>query len=307
MEKMSIEYNEYQLEKISQRKINFNEKDLERPELKNFTNIDIFVKILKTISDSALICYQKRIGDIKNNDIDRNFLVLINNMKLYFYEILRIYNQQRQKFDHFINMNDSKITILKQQKEDLEIQLRAKDSDKILNDLYDEIKALNSEIDTEKNKNDVLSKENQKLKQEISNDKNTIYENENTIQELNRILKENEGKIRSLNIEKELQAKKVKTIQDELNSYLLKDMEKKEQLNQAVEKMNLDNSLKYLVNIEKADIIYSFNEKYKYFTSMEKDLKNKRTEREKTKLKNEEEINDLKEKNNSLNKKNEML
>ena len=310
MEKMSIEYNEYQLEKISLRKINFSEKDLERPELKDFINLDTFVKILKIISDSVLICHQKNIEDIKNNDLNRNFLVLVNNMKLYFYEILRIYNEQRQKFDHFVSLNDSKITILKQQNKDLEIQLREKYNDKILNDLYDEIKALNGEINSEKDKNDVLSKENQKLKQEISNTTNQIYENELTIQEMQRIQKENEGKIISLNKEKELQSKTYKKIHDELNTYLLKEMQKKEELNKAVEKMNLDNNLRYLVNMEKADIIDSFNKKYKDFISIDKDnkyLKNKINELEKSRQKNEEEIDDLKEKNNSLNKKNEIL
>ena len=185
-------------------------------------------------------------------------------MRLYFYEILRIYKEQKQKFEHFIHINDSKITILKQQKKDLEEQIKVKesdDNDKIMKALYDEIKA-------EKNKNDDLFKENQNLKQEISNNKNKIFEKDNKIQEMIKIHKENEGKINILNKEKEMQAEKYRNVFDKLNSILLNNREKEERLNEAIEKMNLSNNLLHLVSMEKADIISLFNEKYKYFNEI---------------------------------------
>ena len=76
---------------------------------------------------------------------------------------MRIYYEQKQKFDYFICANDSKINILKQQNKDLADQLKEKnndDNDKILKALYDE-------INTQKNKNDDLFKENQNLKKKI--------------------------------------------------------------------------------------------------------------------------------------------
>ena len=119
MEEMSKAFNEYILEKNAQREINFSEKDLEKPELKDFIDLETFVKILLKISDSVSDCHKKSFEDIKHsNDLNRHFYILINNMRLYFYEILRIYKEQNQKFAHFIHMNDSKITILKQQKKD---------------------------------------------------------------------------------------------------------------------------------------------------------------------------------------------
>ena len=306
MEEMSKEFNEYNLEKIAQREINFSEKDLEKPELEDFINLESFVKILIKISDYVSICHKKSTEEIKNNDLKRNFSILINNMRLYFYEILRIYKEQKQKFEHFIHINDSKITILKQQKKDLEEQIKVKesdDNDKIMKALYDEIKA-------EKNKNDDLFKENQNLKQEISNNKNKIFEKDNKIQEMIKIHKENEGKINILNKEKEMQAEKYRNVFDKLNSILLNNREKEERLNEAIEKMNLSNNLLHLVSMEKADIISLFNEKYKYFSEVEKEnksLKNKIVEFEKNVQIKEEEIKELKSKNNSLVKKNEEL
>jgi len=77
------------------------------------------VNILLKLSESISFCLEKSIQVIKNNDVinadylNRNFFVLVNNMKLYFYEIMRIYYEQKQKFDYFICANDSKINILK--------------------------------------------------------------------------------------------------------------------------------------------------------------------------------------------------
>ena len=311
MEKMSKEYL-YKLENIAQRKLAFNEEDMETPELKDFIYLLNFVNILLKISDSAFICHEKSIKVVQNKDVlnteylNRNFFVLINNMKLYIYEIMRIYHEQKQKFDYFLCTNISKITILKQQNKNLEEQLRAKDNDdndKILKALYDEIKI-------EKNKSDDLFKENQNLKEKISNNNNKIYEYDNKIQEMNKVLKENEGKINILTKEKELQNEKYRNVFDQLNSFLLTKKEKERRLSESVKKMNLSNNLLHLVNMEKADIISLFNEKDKHFSSIEKDnktLKNKIIELEKNAEKYTEEIELLKNRNNSLNKKNEAL
>ena len=311
MEKMGKEF-QYTLDKRAQGKLEFSEKDLDKPELKDFIYLITFVNILLKISDSILICHEKNIKVIKNNDVinseylNRNFFVLVNNLKLYFYQVMRIYYEQKQKFNYFILANDSKINILKQQNKDLADQLKEKnndDNDKILKALYDE-------INTQKNKNDDLFKENQNLKQEISNNNNKIYEYDNKIQEMSRIQKENETKINSLNKEKDLQTEKYKKVFDQLNSILLVNREKEKKFKESVEKMNLSNNLLYLINMDKTDLISLFNDKEKYLTSLDKDnksLKNKNIELEKKLKKIEEELNDLNFKNNSLQKKNEML
>ena len=158
MEKMKEEY-QYKLESIATRKIIFSEEDLDKPELNTFIYLLTFVNILLKISDSVLICHEKNIKSIKNNNeilnseyLNRCFFVLIYNMKLYFYEIMRIYYEQKQKFDYYICANISKMTILKQENRDLAEQVKAKnneDNDKIIKTLYDELKM-------EKNKYDDL-------------------------------------------------------------------------------------------------------------------------------------------------------
>ena len=118
MEKMGKEF-QYRLDKRAQGKLEFSEKDLDKPELKDFIYLITFVNILLKISDSILICHEKNIKVIKNNDVinseylNRNFFVLVNNLKLYFYQVMRIYYEQKQKFNYFILANDSKINILK--------------------------------------------------------------------------------------------------------------------------------------------------------------------------------------------------
>ena len=312
MEQMSKEY-QYKLETIAQKKVNFVDEDLDKPELNNFIYLLTFIKILLKISDSVLLCHEKNIKDIKNNEIlnaeylNRNLFVLVNNMKLYFYEIMRIYYEQKQKFDYYSCVNISKITILKQENKDLAEQLKAKEfednNEKIINNLYEEIK-------NEKNKFDDLLKENQKLKKEIINNNDKIDEYDNKIKEMNRIQEENEGKINKLNKENELQKEKYKNIFNQLNSLVISKKENEQRLNESIEKMNLSQHLLYLVNMDKADIISLFNEKDKYFTSTEnnnKELQKKIKELEKDVLQKNEEIKDVKYNNNMLIKKNEML
>ena len=311
MEKMGKEYS-YKYETLAQAKLAFAEEDLDTPELKNFIYLPTFVNILSKISESVVICHEKSIKVIKNNDVineeylKRNFFVLINNMKLYFFEIMRIYYEQKQKFDFFIGNNISRITILKQQNKNLEEQLKEKDNDdndKIMKALYDEIKS-------EKNKSDDLFKENQNLKEKISNNNNKIFEYDNKIQEMKRIQEESQGKINALNKEKELINEKYRNVFNQLNTLLLNKREKEQNLKESLLKMNLSSNLLYLVNLEKADIISLFNEKDKYFSNIEKEnksLKEKIIELERKAQTNEEEKDELKKKNNSLIKENETL
>ena len=311
MEKMGNEYL-YKLETIAQKKVIFVEEDLDKPELNNYIDLLTFVKILLKISDSVLICHEKSIKVIKNNEIlnaeylNRNFIVLVNNLKLYFYEIMKIYYEQKQKFEYYICANNSKITILKQENKDLSEQLKAKDydnNDKVVKELYEDIR-------TENNKSEELYKENQELKLEISNNNDKMTEYDNKIREMKIVQDENEAKINKLNRENELQKEKYKNVFNQLNSFILMKKEDERRLNESIQKMNLSQNLLHLVNMDKVDIISLFNEKDKYFTSIDKNnktLQNKLKELEKEYLEKTEEIKDLNYNNSVLTKKNEML
>ena len=98
-------------------------------------------------------------------------------------------------------------------------------------------------------------KENQNLKEKISNNNNKIYEYDNKIQEMNKIVKEYEKKINSLNKEKELLNSKYKDVLDQLNTLLLNQKEKEQRFNESIKKLNLNNNLLHLINMDKADII----------------------------------------------------
>ena len=311
MEKMGNEY-QYKLETIAQKKVIFVEEDLDKPELNNFIDLLTFIKILLKISDSVLVCHERSIKVIKSNEIlnaeylNRNFIVLVNNLKLYFYEIMRIYYEQKQKFEYYICANNSKITILKQENRDLSEQLKAKDydnNDKMVKELYDDIRA-------EKNKSEELYNENQELKLEISNNNDKMYEYDNKIREMKIMQDENEAKINKLNRENELQKEKYKNVFNQLNSFILNKKEEEQRLKESIEKINLSPNLLYLVNMDKVDIISLFNEKNKYFTSLgtnNKVLQNKLKDLEKEVLQKTEEIKDLNYNNSVLTKKNQML
>ena len=168
MEKMDKVYR-YKLSDKSNEKIVFTDEELDKPELDNFIYLSTFINILFKLSDSVIICHEKNIQGVKNNEVinceyfKRTFNILINNMKLYFYEIMHIYNEQKQKFDYFICSNNSKITILKQENKDLSDQLKSRENEDEDNN-ENILKALYEEINVEKNKSQDLLNQNLALK-----------------------------------------------------------------------------------------------------------------------------------------------
>ena len=91
MEKMNKEY-QFKLKDMAQKKLIFTDEELDKPELETFIYLLTFINILLKLSDSVIICHEKNIQGVKNNEVlnceyfNRTFNVLINNMKLYFYK-----------------------------------------------------------------------------------------------------------------------------------------------------------------------------------------------------------------------------
>ena len=316
MEKMNKEY-QFKLKDMAQKKLIFTDEELDKPELETFIYLLTFINILLKLSDSVIICHEKNIQGVKNNEVlnceyfNRTFNVLINNMKLYFYEIMRIYYEQRQKFDYFSVANISRLTILKQENKDLSNQLKCKEEeDEDTNSKDNIIKALYDEINSEKTKALDIIKENEKLKKEFSDKDEKIIEYNNKLVEAEKIKKENEGKLNALTRENQLQKEKNKNVLEQLNQFLIINKEKERKLNDAVKKMNLSNNLLPLINMNKEDIISFINDREKQYKNMEennKNLKGKINELEINIQKNDKEIYDLKNDNASLQKKNDML
>jgi hypothetical protein len=96
----------------------FEEDELNEPKLKNFENIIDFSNILLKINDSLISVKEKLIESISHNDklkaefYKKYFNVFISDIQVYVYEIERIYYEQNQKFDYFINKINTKINLL---------------------------------------------------------------------------------------------------------------------------------------------------------------------------------------------------
>ena len=315
MEKMDKEY-KFRLSDMAQKKLIFTDEELDNPELENFFNLLTFVNILLKISDSVIICHEKNIQGVKNNEVlsceyfNRSFKVLVNNMKLYFYEIMRIYYEQKQKFDYFACSNVSKLTILRQQNKDLSDQLKAKDEDEEQNNNNNILKALYEELNVAKNKLDGITKENEQLKKDYKKKDEELIEYNNKLIEENKAKKEIESKLNIINKENELQKEKYKNVFEQLNAFIYINKEKEKKFNESISKLNLNKNILPLVNMEKEDIIHYINERDKYYEVIEENnnnLRKKINELENIIKKNEKEIYDLKNLNSSLKKKNEMI
>jgi hypothetical protein len=120
MEQMEKKFRE-QMEERANRKRIFTDEELDHPELSTFSDILIMNKILFNALDSIFLSHQKACENERNNDkikaeyFNKTFNVFINNAKLYLYEIIRLYNEQKQKFDYFECSQVSKNTLYIQQ------------------------------------------------------------------------------------------------------------------------------------------------------------------------------------------------
>ena len=274
MEKMDKEY-KFRLSDMAQKKLIFTDEELDNPELENFVNLLTFSNILLKILDSVVILNEKKMQAMKNNEVlnceyfNRSFKVLMNNMKLYSYEIMRIYFEQKQKFDYFACSNISKITILIQQNKDLSDQLKARDEDEdqICNNNI--LKALYEELNLAKNKLADIIKENEQLKKDYKKKDDELIEYNNKLIEANKAKKEIESKINIINKENDLQKEKYKNIFEQFNAFIYINKEKEKKFNESISKMNLNKNILSLVNMEKEDIISYINERDNYYSIIE--------------------------------------
>ena len=80
--------------------------------------------------DSLFLSHEKACENERNSDklkaeyFNKSFKIFLNNARLYLYEILRIYNEQKQKFDYFECSQVSRLTLYKQQINDLKEEIK---------------------------------------------------------------------------------------------------------------------------------------------------------------------------------------
>ena len=245
-----------------------------------------------------------------NSDyLDKYFNIFIENLKLYLFEIYRIYNLQKQKFNYYENVLENKNFHNKQKILQLNEEIKKqKDIQEMAN--YDNLKALNEEIIKERNKYKNLENEIKSIKIE----KQKIYEDnillENKIKALEKNLEEKQNKINSLNNENELISKKYREVLDTLNQQIYNAKEKERSDNQAFKNMNLDEKHKLLINKNPQQLISYIVEKDNYCLTLEnknKTLLKKITELEKNQEETDNEFYKLKSQVLTLENKNSNL
>lgn len=305
----------YLIEEKAKKKRVFTDEELDHPELSTFDHLLSFDRLLFKLNDSLLLCHEKNIEAVKANEqlkaqyYSKFYKVLMDNMRLYFYEIMRVYYEQKQKFDYFDCSIVSKFTILKQQINDVNEDARKQ---RIIdeNKNKEALQVLNQEILNEKNNNEKTLNEMKKLKNENLKLGDDIILANNKILDLQKIIEEKEANINSLKKENELVTNNYTDVLAKLNGQLFQIKEKEKRKSQLIQNMNLNDSQKELVNKSPEELLFYIVEKEKYFNTLEnknKELMEKIEELENDRQKIIDEFSDLKSKGASLEKKLESI
>ena len=314
MEQMEKKFRNQMEEKSKPKRI-FTDEELDHPELSNFNDLMIINKLLFNIMDSIFLCHEKSCESERNNDklkaeyFKKSFNIFINNAKLYLYEIIRIYNEQKQKFDYFECSLVSKNTLYKQQINDLNDEInRQKDNEDLKS--KEALQALNLEIINEKNKYEKIENDLKTLRKENEKTNEDLILAENKIINLEKQIEEKENKLNAIKKENELMSQKYKEVLTTLNGQLYSVREKEKKTNEILKNMNLNEKQKLLVNKDPQELLSYIVEKDNYCATIEnknKDLTEKISQLEASKESIENDLYDLKSKILSLDNKNANL
>ena len=278
MEEMSKKFGNILEEKSKIRKV-FAEEELNNSELKEFDDIDTIIKILFNILSSIYQIHYKCCECFKNKDningnyFNRYFNVFVDNQKLFLYEIYKIYNLQKQKFNFYECALENKNILHKQKITQLNEEIkRQKDIEEIAN--YDNLKSLNEELKKERKKIQLLENDIKTLKEENQNKFEEKILLENKILTLEKNLQEKQNNINALKKENELMSKKYKEVLDTLDRQLYFAKEKEKFDDEIFKKMNLNEKQKLLINKKPQDLIAYIVEKDNYCLTLENKNKN---------------------------------
>jgi len=304
-----------QIEERTRRKCVFTDEELDHPELSTFNDLQIMNKLLLNIMDSIFLSHEKCCESERNNDklkaeyFNKSFKIFINNARLYLYEVLRIFNEQKQKFDYFECSQVSRNTLYKQQINDLNEEIkRQKDLEEAK--VKEAVQTITIEFNNEKEKYEKIEDDLKNIKKEKEKADEDLLLAQNKILTLEKQIEERENKINFLKKENELTSEKYKEVLTTLNSQLYSAKEKEKKNNEILKNMNLNESQRLLVNKDPQELISYIVEKDNYCTTIEnknKDLTEKLSQLESSKEKIENELYDLKSKVLSLENKNSNL
>ena len=129
----------------------FNEDELNNPELSNLNYIIDFSNIILKLNDSELIIKKNLMDSQNENDkikieyYSQYFNSINGAIQVYIYEIQRIYNEQKQKFEYYNYRINTKLNMLKEENNTLENKYKSikedldKNSKENLQIVYDEL------------------------------------------------------------------------------------------------------------------------------------------------------------------------
>ena len=273
MEEMSKKFGNL-LEEKSNAKIVFTEEELNKAELKEFDDIDSFVKILFNTLNSICIIQNKFSENIKNKEIidadylNRYFNIFVENQKLFLFDIIKIYNYQKQKFNFYEYTLENKNIHYKQKIAQLNEEVkRQKDIAEIAN--IDNLKALNEEIIKEKNRYQKLENDIKSIKIEFEKKCEEQILLENKIMTLEKNIEEKQNKINSLKKENELTSQKYKEVLDTLDKQIFHEKVKEQFDDEVYKKMNLNDKQKLLIDKRPQELIAYIVEKDNYCLTLE--------------------------------------
>ena len=273
MEEMGKKFGNILEEKTKEKKI-FTEDELNHAELKEFDDIDSILKILFNTLNSICLVHKKFFESLKNKeniDIDylkRYFYIFIDNQKLFLYEINRIYNFQKQKFNFYECALENKNILYKQKITQLNEEIkRQKDIEEMAS--FENLKALNQEINKEKDKCLKLENEIKSIKLEYQKIQEEQFLSENKIKALEKNIQEKQNKVNALKKENELMSQKYKEVLNTLDKQLYYAREKEKYNDEVYKNMNLNEKQKLLINKKPEELISYIIEKDNYCATLE--------------------------------------
>ena len=292
----------------------FPEEELNEPELNNFHNLLDYSNIIIKSNESLVVINKKIIdSQIQNDKIlfeyyNKYFNTMIYSIEVYIFEIQKIYNEQKQKFDYYNDRIETKIKLLMDNNNNLENKYKSlkedyeKNSKENLQNLYDELHDY-------KNQNENFQNEIINLKNELNESKKNLidYENKFNLLEINKndlILKYNR-----LEKEKEILDNHYNKLLSEFNSKILKEQQEEERKKE-LQKNDLSQSQEMLVSMNKETLTSYMIERDNYCNQLEeinKNLKKQIENFEKNQEKIEKDFSELKSENATLKLQNDNL
>ena len=273
MEEMAKKFGNILEEKTKEKKI-FTEDELNHAESKEFDDIDTILKILFNTLNSICLVHKKFCESLKNKEninidyLNRYFNIFIDNQKLFLYEINRIYNFQKQKFNFYECALENKNILHKQKITQLNEEIkRQKDIEEMAS--FDNLKALNQEINKEKDKCQKLENEIKSIKLEYQKIQEEQFLSENKIMTLEKNIQEKQNKINALKKENELMSQKYKDVLNTLDKQLYYAREKEKYNDEIYKNMNLNEKQKLLVNKKPEELISYIIEKDNFCVTLE--------------------------------------